>query len=290
MGHYPKGKLRGQGQADILTSINPSQLYTNNGNYLKIVVYTDWNNAGQSGNYLYDGNPHWFSFENFRTGRYFNIGSAMSLGQNFLVNTDEFSKPISVIVDNGICIVSQDGNTVSTGSGAITTTTLTIFPTTNTDANFYGIEFYDSSDNLIANLVPWNDSSNNPCIVEAVSDTVSYPTAASGYTLTYESLATFYPSQDTFVFDATGGSETFTVEAGNSWTATTPTYFTVSPLSGSDGTTTVTVTAGATAGGRNETVTFTDTELNTFDISITQTGDDAMVPFKKIIRGTRRIN
>lgn len=105
-----------------------------------------------------------------------------------------------------------------------------------------------------------------------------------------ENTTTFEPSNDTFAFDDAGGSETFTVEAENSWTAATPTYFTVSPLSGTAGTTTVTVTAGATAGAKSETVTFTDTELNTFDISISQTGDDAMVPFKKIMRGTSRIN
>ena len=124
-------------------------------------------------------------------------------------------------------------------------------------------------------------------------DTVSQTYATKYGSGTIEagpSLTTFEPSQDSFSFDYTGGSETFTVEADNTWTSTTPTYFTVSPLSGSAGTTTVTVTAGATTSQRSETVTFTDSETNTFDISITQTGDDAMVPFKKIIIGTRRIN
>ena len=105
-----------------------------------------------------------------------------------------------------------------------------------------------------------------------------------------ENSTTFNPSQDTFSFDYTGGSETFTVEADNSWTAATPTYFTVSPLSGTAGTTTVTVTATPTASARNETVTFTDTETNTFDISIAQSGDGKAVPFKHLIIGTRRIN
>ena len=81
---------------------------------------------------------------------------------------------------------------------------------------------------------------------------------------------TFEPSQDTFAFDYAGGSETFTVTADNAWTCTTPTDFTISPISGNPGTTTVTITAPNRLATTTDTVTFTDSQSNTFDISISQ--------------------
>ena len=226
-----------------------------------------------------------------------NIANRIILGAGSLTNTDGFDKPITISFSDetysaGGFVISQNNTTiVNTSYSGFNTGSLIFFPYENTDIDFYGFDVYtDNTHTVLAHsYIPWQDANNQPCIVDAVTDAVYYP-SGSNYTLTYENLEPFAPSQDTFSFDYTGGSETFTVEADNSWTAATPTYFTVSPLSGSAGTTTVTVTAGATTSQRNETVTFTDTDTNTFDISITQNGDSMMVPFKKIMYGTRRIN
>ena len=85
-----------------------------------------------------------------------------------------------------------------------------------------------------------------------------------------ENATTFEPSQDSFAFTTAGGTQTFTVEAENSWTAFAPSDFTVSPLSGSAGDTTVTITAPMRLTTKTNTVTFTDSDTNTFDITITQ--------------------
>ena len=91
-------------------------------------------------------------------------------------------------------------------------------------------------------------------------------------------------------FGYAGGTDTITVTAENSWSCTTPTGFSLSPTSGSPGDTTVTVTAGRSGTEKAGTATFTDSNSNTFDVELTQSGDGALFPFAKIIRGTRRIN
>ena len=91
-------------------------------------------------------------------------------------------------------------------------------------------------------------------------------------------------------FGYAGGTDTLTVTADNAWTCTTPTGFTVSPTSGTTGETTVTVTAGRSGVEKTGTAVFTDSNSNTFDVELTQSGDGSLFPFAKIIRGTRRIN
>lgn len=85
-----------------------------------------------------------------------------------------------------------------------------------------------------------------------------------------ENIEVFEPSQDTFSFGFDGGTQTFTVEADNAWTCAAPTDFTISPMSGNPGTTTVTITAPSRFATVSDTVTFTDSDQNTFDISISQ--------------------
>lgn len=91
-------------------------------------------------------------------------------------------------------------------------------------------------------------------------------------------------------FTYAGGTDTITVTADNSWSCTTPTGFSLSPTSGNPGETTVTVTANHSGTEKAGTATFTDSNSNTFDVELTQTGDGSLFPFAKIIRGTRRIN
>ena len=103
-----------------------------------------------------------------------------------------------------------------------------------------------------------------------------------------ENATTFEPSQDSFSFTTAGGTASFTVSADNAWTAATPTYFTMSPLSGSAGETTVTITAPERLTAKTNTVTFTDSDTNTFDITITQS-DQNITPNLTMYRGSTTI-
>lgn len=272
---YPKGKLTtSNSAANILTDFNPSSFYTNNGNYLKFVVYVDWTNTPMSNAYLFSGEREWFTVENYSSGGiYFNMGTGgTGLGANLATNTQEFEKPMTVILNNGVASFEQDGNTASVSFSALTPTTFTLWRTNNGynfRGSFYGFEVYDRDGNMAHNYIPWQDANNTPCVVDAVTDNVFYP-SGTNYQLVYESLVNFYPSQDTFTFNANGGTQTFTVEATNAWTCTSPTDFVVSPMSGTAGTTTVTITAPRRISTVNNTVTFTDSQSNTFDISISQ--------------------
>lgn len=274
MAHYPKGKLTVSGAANVLTDFNPSAFYANNGNYLKFVVYVDWTNSPMLNAYLFSGEREWFTVENYTNGGiYFNMGTGgTGLGINLATNTQEFEKPMTVILNNGVASFEQDGNTATVSFSALNPTTLTFWRSNNGGnfrGDFCGFEVYSDATTLVHNYIPWEDGSGNPCIVDTTSDNTFYPTG-SGYTMSYTRLENFSPSQDTFTFSGNGGTQTFTVEADNAWTCAAPTDFTISPMSGTAGITTVTITAPRRISTVSDTVTFTDTQSNTFDISVSQ--------------------
>ena len=136
-------------------------------------------------------------------------------------------------------------------------------------------EFVGAEDNGVVGLY---DKANN----------VFYqPTSGTWSTGTYDN---FEASKYEVGFTHVGGTDTLTVSSDYAWTCNTPADFTLSPTSGTAGDTTVTVTAGHSGVDRTNTVTFTDTNSNTFDVVLKQSGDGSLFPFAKIIRGTRRIN
>lgn len=141
---------------------------------------------------------------------------------------------------------------------------------------------------LIAEYKPSEDG-NGYTYYDTVSETY-LPKYGSGTITPGPSMDIFEADKYEIGFDYQGGTDTLTVTADNAWTCTTPTGFTVSPTSGSTGDTTVTVTVGRSGVEKTGTVVFTDTESNTFDVALSQTGDGLLFPFKKIIQGTRRIN
>ena len=292
MAHYPKGKLTVSGAANVLTDFNPSAFYANNGNYLKFVVYVDWTNSPMLNAYLFSGERELFTVENYTIGGiYFNMGTGgTGLGKNLATNTQEFEKPMTVILNNGVASFEQDGNTATVSFSALNPTTLTFWRSNNGGnfrGDFCGFEVYSDATTLVHNYIPWEDGNGNPCIVDTTSDNTFYPTG-SGYTMSYTRLENFSPSQDTFTFSANGGTASFTVTSDNAWTAATPTYFTMSPLSGSAGTTSVTITAPSRLSTVSDTVTFTDSQSNTFDISISQSVG-TQSPNLTLYRGTSTV-
>lgn len=278
MANYPKGKLRCTGQAIITTDFNPSSFVRGNEHYSgDFVIYADFNATTSGYDYLYKTQNNWFSYEEVAGGLYMNIANRTILGAGYLTNTDGFDKPITISFSDstyssgGFEILQNNATIVNRSYSSFNTGVLTFFPYENTDIDFYGFEVYTDRTHtvLVHNYIPWQDVNDNPCIVDTVTDDVFYPTG-SGYTLTYTNLEPFTPSQYDFDFGFNGGTQTFTVEADNAWTCTAPTDFTISPMSGNSGTTTVTITAPRRISTVSDTVTFTDSQSNTFDISISQ--------------------
>lgn len=141
---------------------------------------------------------------------------------------------------------------------------------------------------LVAEYKPSEDG-NGYTYYDTVSQT--YLTKYGSGTIEPGPLAEVFEADKYEVdFGYAGGTNTITVTADNSWSCTTPTGFSMSPTISNPGETTVTVTTGHSGTEKAGTATFTDSNSNTFDVALTQSGDGALFPFAKIIRGTRRIN
>lgn len=131
------------------------------------------------------------------------------------------------------------------------------------------IIIYDG-DTVEADYIPVLNENNVACWYDKVSS--SYVNNVQG---TYEAgpvLHIFTPSKISTKFESTGGTDTFVINAETSWTAETPSIFTVSPLTGDTGETTVTITAADYTGEtrQEETITFTDNDGYSFDYNIRQ--------------------
>lgn len=222
------------------------------------VVLSNW--AGEGTRRMY-----WYNGGNWLINDYWTLNEEHTVTWSSSQYTfDEYTHSTS-----GVITGNQSLSIKYTGAG------VRIVKAKVTDGGVVVNEFVGAKNNDVVGL--WDKT----------NDIFYAPTSGTWSTGSYD---TFEADKYELDFGYAGGTDTITVTADNSWSCTTPANFSVSPTSGSAGTTTVTVTAGPTAGAKSETVTFTDAELNTFDISLTQTGDGSMVPFKKIIRGTRRIN
>lgn len=100
---------------------------------------------------------------------------------------------------------------------------------------------------------------------------------------------TFNCDTDSLTFPASGGSLTFDVEAETTWTASTPTFVSLSPSTGASGTTTVTVTCPSWTGEtrREEIITFTDADDWTFDVKMRQRANTQV--FSNIYLGDNQV-
>lgn len=134
--------------------------------------------------------------------------------------------------------------------------------------NFYCFKITDNGVDIV-NLVAWDEDGTL-----GIKDLVSgnFYTPSTGTWTAGPIAHVFEPSKSSLTFPASGGSLTFDVEAETTWTASTPTFATLSPSTGGTGTTTVTATCPSYTGTtkREETITFTDNDNYTFDFKIRQ--------------------
>lgn len=135
--------------------------------------------------------------------------------------------------------------------------------------NLYGFNSIANS-TYDFNLVPWINDNDVVGLMDLVSNT--FYTPAGGTWTAGPRAHIFNPSKSSLTFPASGGSITFDVEAETTWTASTPTFATLSPSTGGTGTTTVTATCPSYTGTtkREETIIFTDNDSYTFDFKIRQ--------------------
>lgn len=90
-------------------------------------------------------------------------------------------------------------------------------------------------------------------------------------------LHTFSISKSNARFETTGGTETVEIEAETSWTASTPSFVSVSPSTGDTGTTQVTISCPSYTGEtrREDVITFTDNDDYTLTFKARQNGNSA---------------
>jgi hypothetical protein len=127
-----------------------------------------------------------------------------------------------------------------------------------------------------------------------ISNYSSGSVAAMGFGTTGTPIAgpvlhVFGPSKTYCRFYASGGTDTFDVEAETTWTASTPTFVSLSPSTGASGTTTVTVTCPSWTGEtrREEIITFTDADDWTFDVKMRQRANTQV--FSNIYLGDNQV-
>lgn len=108
----------------------------------------------------------------------------------------------------------------------------------------------------------------------------------------YNEGGRFGPDSRGATVQATGGTTTATVFSETGWTASTVSpWISVSPSSGTSGETLVTFTVARNNFNRRiGVVVFTSDNGDTAEYTITQGGEDGLVPLNKIYRNERRIN
>lgn len=134
------------------------------------------------------------------------------------------------------------------------------------DFNLYYFKIYEGN-TLVRNYVPrlYNGVA---CLYDTIGETYLQPNDSSK--TTYVSSLDVSPSSKSF--KASGGTQSFTVDAEADWTASTEdSWITLSSSSGTSGTSTVTVTVPSYSGSqkRQGTITFTSGD-ETVDVTIKQ--------------------
>lgn len=183
---------------------------------------------------------------------------------------------------NGIIINGVMNNFTTTATGVGTISPLLMNGTTKNDAPFrcpvgkyYGLKIM-SNGTVVCDYRPVLDDNDTPCFYDEISHTKVYHVGA-GTPTAGPVLHIFYTSKTSLRFDATGGTDTFDVEAETTWTASTPSFVSLSPSTGDTGTTTVTVICPSYTGEtrREDVITFTDNDDYTLTFKARQNGNSA---------------
>lgn len=137
--------------------------------------------------------------------------------------------------------------------------------------------YFKITDNGVdkVNLVAWQDGNGNLGLYDKVNDV--FYTPSSGTWTAGPVAHTFSINKSNARFAASGGTETVEIEAETTWTASTPSFVSVSPSTGDTGTTQVTISCPSYTGAtrREDDITFTDNDNYTLTFKARQNGNSA---------------
>ena len=285
-----------QGAANVVTDFNPYTFYTQNNNYMKIVLCHDYLSVYKNDyQYLWKTLPTGWSMEQ-KNGTvlgtsYLIIGTTVKVS-NFN-NTDIDTNPVTITINNGTVVTSQGGTDVTTTfSGTMPNNNMIFYEaerSTSYHGTLYGMEVYGENDVLAHYFIGYNNNGVMG-IMDKVTGTKYLPTG-SNYTMNVVSFSTLHINPESIAAPSTGMTDTIAIDSETDWTATTVSdWFTLSSTAGTSADTAITITCPVNySEAKSGTITFTNSE-DTVALSLTQKTGEIMVPFKKLIRGNMRIN
>ena len=267
------------GAANIQVPFNPYQVYTDNGNYIRLELNCDnlkTDNSKQNAAVWLNGTYNWFSFEMYNQGwEYFNLGDTTYIGRYNYWSTNGFEETLILEVNDGAVTMTKGQQTsATTFSGNFASSNISFFPTTyaeNTRVNFYEWKAYGTNNTLLFDFVPYYNGTT-----KGLRDKVSgnFYSATDQTKIELIPLTTFEiaPTETAATYET--GITTITVNTDNdtsiTWTASTnDSWLSLSTLTGAgDGSVTITYAENEAFQSRTGTVTFTSSigDVLTFTI------------------------
>ena len=274
------------GAANIQVPFNPYQVYTSNGNYVRIELNCDnliTVNTKQNAAVWLNGVGNWFSFEMYNQGwEYFNLGSTTYIGRYNYWSTNGFEETLILEVNDGAVTMTKGQQTsATTFSGNFASTNISFFPTTyavNTRVNFYEWKAYGTNNTLLFDFVPYYNGTTKG-LWDKVSGNFYVATDQTKIELIPLTTFEIAPTETAATYES--GTTTITVNTDNdtsiTWTASTSdNWLSLSTLTGAgDGSVTLTYAENEAFQSRTGTVTFTSSIGDVLTFTIEQ----AMKPF-----------
>lgn len=269
------------GAANVRVPFNPYQVYTGNGNYVKLEVNCDnlrTDGTRNNGAVWINNTSGWFSFEMYGRGwEYFNLGNTTYIGRYGYYSTNGFEETLVLEINNGdVTLTKGETTSATTFGGTLSNANISFFPSnrgTNTRVDFYEWKAYGENNTLLFDFVPdYNGTTKG--LRDKVSGNFYAATDQTKIELIPLSTFEITPTESAATYES--GTTTITVNTDNdssiTWTASTSdSWLSLSTLTGAgDGSVTVTYTENKTFQNRTGTVTFTSYEGDVLTFTIEQ--------------------
>lgn len=286
------------GAANVQVPFSPYQVYTGNGNYVRIELNADnlrTDSVKNNAAVWLNGTSNWFSFEMYGEGwEYFNLGSTTYIGRYDYWSTSGFEETLVLEVNNGAVTLTKGQQTsATTFSGSFRNANISFFPTktgVNTRVDFYEWKAYGANNTLLFDFAPDYDGTT-----KGLRDKVSgnFYAATDQTKMELIALSTFETDVTaiTASYNSTTSAVTLTTEEDTEWTASTQnSWISISPSQGTGSSVfIVTVAANKAYAARNGLVTVTNGE-DIIEITVEQDKYPLLLPNNNIYRGGNRIN
>lgn len=286
------------GAANIQVPFNPYQVYTGNGNYVRVELNCDnlrTDSIKGNGAVWLHTVGNWFSFEMYGKGwEYFNLGRTTYIGRYDYWSTSGFEETLVLEVNNGAVTLTKGQQTsATTFSGNFSSSNISFFPTTygvNTRVNFYEWKAYGTNNTLLFDFVPdYNGTTKG--LRDKVSGNFYAATDQSKIELV--ALSTFETDVTaiTASYNSTTSSVTLTAEDDMAWTVSSSNNWITLSTTGGTGSSVFTVSLSKNTAytQRLGTVSLTNGE-DVIEIVCTQEKHPLLVPKNNIYREGRLVN